>query len=132
MSELFEKLKIGNLELENRIIYSPLTRSRANDEGVQPDFAAEYYSQRATAGLLITEATNVSPMAKGYIRTPGIYTDEQIESWRKVTEAVHAKDGKIFMQIFHTGRIALPDFLPEGVEKPVAPSAVKARWTKLY
>ncbi len=126
MSELFDKLKIGKLELENRIIYSPLTRSRANDEGVQPDYAPEYYSQRATAGLLITEATNVSPMAKGYVRTPGVYTNEQIESWRKVVEAVHVKGGKIFMQIFHTGRIALPDFLPEGIEKPVAPSVVKA------
>jgi N-ethylmaleimide reductase len=80
MSELFDKIKIGNLELENRIIYSPMTRSRADDEGVQPDYAAEYYSQRATAGLLITEATNVSPMAKGYVRTPGIYNDEQIEA----------------------------------------------------
>ncbi len=69
--------------MENRIIYSPMTRSRADDEGVQPDFAAEYYAQRASAGLLITEATNVSPMAKGYVRTPGIYTDEQIESVAK-------------------------------------------------
>ena len=126
MSKLFEKLEIGNLELENRIIYSPLTRSRADAEGIQPDFAAEYYAQRASAGLLITEATNVSPMAKGYVRTPGIYTDEQIAAWRKVTDAVKGKTGKIFMQIFHTGRIALPDFLPDN-QKPVAPSAVKAK-----
>lgn len=125
MTKLFEKLKIGNLELENRIVYSPMTRSRADDAGVQPDFAAEYYRQRASAGLLITEATNVSPLAKGYVRTPGIYTDEQIESWRKITDAIHAENGKVFMQIFHTGRIALPDFLPEN-QKPVAPSAVKA------
>jgi len=124
---LFDKLKIGDLELENRIIYSPMTRSRADDEGVQPDYTAEYYAQRASAGLLITEATNVSPLAKGYVRTPGIYTGEQIESWRAVTDAVHAKSGRIFMQIFHTGRIALPDFLPEGIGKPVAPSAVKAK-----
>ncbi len=126
MNTFFDKLKVGNLELENRIVYSPMTRSRADDEGVQPDFAAEYYVQRASAGLIITEATNVSPMAKGYVRTPGIYTDKQIESWRKVTNAVHKQGGKIFMQIFHTGRIALPDFLPEEIEKPVAPSAVKA------
>ncbi|MGI8495545.1 MAG: alkene reductase, partial [Pyrinomonadaceae bacterium] len=126
MSEFFDKLKIGNIELENRITYAPMTRSRADDEGVQPDFAAEYYEQRASAGLIITEATNVSAMAKGYVRTPGIYTNAQIESWRKVTDAVHRKGGKIFMQIFHTGRIALPDFLPESVEKPIAPSAVKA------
>ena len=125
MTKLFEKLKIGNLEMENRMIYAPLTRSRADDAGVQPDFTPDYYAQRASAGLLITEATNVSAMAKGYVRTPGIYTDEQIESWRKVTDAVHAKGGKIFMQLFHTGRIALPDFLPEN-QKPVAPSAVKA------
>lgn len=126
MSTLFESLKIGNLVLENRIIYSPLTRSRADDEGVQPEFTAQYYEQRASAGLLITEATNVSPMAKGYVRTPGIYSAEQLESWRHVTNAVHAKRGKIFMQIFHTGRIALPDLLP-GNTQPVAPSAVKAK-----
>ncbi|MGI8788065.1 MAG: alkene reductase [Pyrinomonadaceae bacterium] len=126
MTTLFDKLKIGNTELENRIVYSPMTRSRADDAGVQPDYAAEYYAQRATAGLLITEATNVSPMAKGYVRTPGIYMPEQIESWRKITDAVHARNGKIFMQIFHTGRIALPDFLPDN-QQPVAPSVVKAK-----
>lgn len=126
MATLFDSLTIGKLELKNRIIMAPLTRSRANDDdGVQPDFVAEYYSQRASGGLLITEATNVSPMAKGYVRTPGIYSPEQITSWRKVTDAVHAKGGKIFMQIFHTGRVALPDFLPEN-QLPVAPSAVKA------
>ena len=126
MAILFDKLKVGNLELDNRIIYAPMTRSRADDEGIQPHYAAEYYSQRASAGLIITEATNVSAMAKGYVRTPGIYTDAQIESWRKITDAVHKQGGKIFMQIFHTGRIALPDFLPEN-QKPVAPSAVKAK-----
>lgn len=126
MSKLFEKLKVGNLDLKNRIIYAPMTRSRANNGGVQPNFTVEYYTQRDSAGLLITEATNVSPMAKGYPRTPGIFTNEQIEAWRKITDAVHEKGGKIFMQIFHTGRIALPDFLPDNVP-PVAPSAVKAK-----
>lgn len=125
MPTLFDPLKVGNMELDNRIIMGPMTRSRADDEGIQPDYAATYYGQRASAGLIITEATNVSPMAKGYIRTPGIYTDAQIESWRPVTESVHARGGKIFMQIFHTGRIALPDFLP-GNAQPVAPSAVRA------
>ncbi len=125
MNELFDKLKIGNLELENRIVYAPMTRSRADEDGVQPDYAVEYYAQRASAGLIITEAVNVSAMAKGYIKTPGIYTEEQIESWRKIADAVHEKSGKIFMQIFHTGRIALPDFLPDN-QNPVAPSAVKA------
>ena len=122
---LFDPLRVGQIELDNRIIMAPMTRSRADDEGVQPSYAAEYYRQRASAGLIITEATNVSPMAKGYVRTPGIYTAEQIESWRAVTQAVHARGGKIFMQIFHTGRIALPDFLPNNAQ-PVAPSAVRA------
>jgi N-ethylmaleimide reductase len=122
---LFDPLRVGQIELDNRIIMAPMTRSRASDDGVQPPYAAEYYRQRASAGLIITEATNVSPMAKGYVRTPGIYTAEQIESWRAVTQAVHARGGKIFMQLFHTGRIALPDFLPNNAQ-PVAPSAVRA------
>lgn len=125
MTTLFDSIKIGNLELKNRIIMAPMTRSRADDEGIQPGFVAEYYAQRASGGLLITEAVNVSPMAKGYVRTPGIYTPAQIEAWRRVADAVHARGGKTFMQIFHTGRIALPDFLPDGAQ-PVAPSAVKA------
>jgi N-ethylmaleimide reductase len=126
MPTLFDPLRVGNIELDNRIVMAPMTRSRADDEGVQPSYAAEYYSQRASAGLIITEATNISPMAKGYVRTPGIYTKEQIESWRNITHAVHARGGKIFMQVFHTGRIALPDFLP-GNTQPVAPSAVRAK-----
>jgi N-ethylmaleimide reductase len=113
------------MELDNRIVMAPMTRSRANDEGIQPPFAAEYYGQRASAGLVITEATNISPMAKGYVRTPGIYTDDQVQSWRAVPEAIHARGGKVFLQVFHTGRIALPDFLPEHTQ-PVAPSAVRA------
>ncbi len=126
MSLLFDPLRVGNMELDNRIVMAPMTRSRADDEGVQPAYAAEYYGQRASAGLIITEATNVSPMAKGYVRTPGIYTPDQIESWRAVTNAVHSRGGRIFMQLFHTGRIALPDFLP-GKAQPVAPSAVIAQ-----
>jgi N-ethylmaleimide reductase len=125
MPTLYDPLRVGQIELDNRLIMAPMTRSRANDDGVQPAYAAEYYRQRASAGLIITEATNVSPMAKGYVRTPGIYTPEQIDSWRNVTQAVHARGGKIFMQIFHTGRIALPDFLPNNTQ-PVAPSAVRA------
>ena len=125
MATLFDPLRVGNLELDNRMVMAPLTRSRADDDGVQPEFVATYYGQRASAGLIISEATNISPMAKGYVRTPGIYTDAQIESWRAVTQSVHARGGKIFMQVFHTGRIALPDFLP-GNTQPVAPSAVRA------
>lgn len=126
MKTLFDPLRVGDIELDNRIVMAPMTRSRADDQGVQPAFVADYYRQRASAGLIITEATNVSPLAKGYVRTPGVYTPEQVESWRPVAEAVHARGGKIFMQIFHTGRIALPDFLPAG-ERPVAPSAVRAK-----
>src|SRR5215216_8056168 len=116
MPTLFDPLRVGDIELDNRIVMAPMTRSRADDLGVQPAFVAEYYRQRASAGLIITEATNVSPLAKGYVRTPGVYTPEQVESWRPVAEAVHARGGKIFMQIFHTGRIALPDFLPGGAQ----------------
>src|ERR1044071_5410101 len=126
MTTLFDPLRVGDIELDNRIVMAPMTRSRADDRGVQPAFVAEYYRQRASAGLIITEATNVSPLAKGYVRTPGIYTAEQAESWRPVAEAVHARGGRVFMQIFHTGRIALPDFLPEGAQ-PLAPSAVRAK-----
>ena len=125
MPTLFETLSLGSIELKNRVVMAPMTRSRADDAGVQPEHVAEYYGQRASAGLIITEATNVSPMAKGYVRTPGIYNAAQVESWRKVSDAVHAKGGKIFMQIFHTGRVAMPDFLP-GHADPVAPSAVAA------
>jgi N-ethylmaleimide reductase len=129
MPGLFESIRVGKIKLDNRIIMAPMTRGRANDAGAQPAYVAEYYRQRASAGLIITEATNISPMAKGYARTPGIYTAEQVESWRRVTEAVHARGGKIFLQIFHTGRIALPDYLPSGASggRPVAPSAVRAK-----
>ena len=126
MTTLFDSVKVGSMQLENRIIMAPMTRSRANDEGIQPSYAAEYYRQRASAGLIITEATNISPMSKGYIRTPGIYTDAQIEGWRPVAEAVHKRGGRVFMQLFHTGRIALPDFLPDHAQ-PLAPSAVRAK-----
>ncbi len=126
MTTLFDGLKLGGIELKNRIVMAPMTRSRANDDGLQPEFAAKYYADRASGGLLITEATNVSPMAKGYVRTPGIYTQEQIESWKPVAAAVHANAGKIFMQIFHTGRIALPDLLPDNAQ-PVSASDVTAK-----
>ncbi len=124
MVNFFDHMKVGNIELDNRIM-APMTRRRADDAGVQPGFAADYYRQRASAGLIVTEATNISPIAKGYVRTPGSYAQNQIESWRKVADAVHARGGKIFMQLFHTGSIALPDFLPDRAQ-PVAPSAVSA------
>lgn len=124
-TNLFTPIKIGATELPNRIFMAPMTRSRATDAGVPLDYVATHYEQRATAGLIITEATNISPMAKGYVRTPGIWNEEQITGWQKVVDAVHAKGGKIFMQIFHTGRIALPDFLPDHAQ-PVSASDVKA------
>ena len=126
MATLFDTLKVGNLILKNRIIMAPMTRSRADDSGLVGDLTVTYYHQRAGAGLIITEATNVSAMATGYMNTPGIYTDAQIAAWSKVTEAVHDAGGKIFLQLFHTGRIALPDFLPGNVA-PIAPSAIAAK-----
>jgi len=124
MSKLFEPLKLGNTLLPNRIIMSPLTRSRANNEGRVPnDLMAMYYAQRATAGLILTEATIVAPMGAGYADTPGIYSDEQVAGWKKIVNAVHEKGGRIFMQLWHVGRISDPMFL-DG-ELPVAPSAIK-------
>jgi len=123
---LFSSGRIGQIDIPNRIVMAPLTRSRAdNATDIPSPFAADYYSQRAQAGLIITEATNVSPMAKGYIQTPGIYNDDQVCAWAKVTDAVHAAGGKIVMQIWHVGRCSHPDLLP-GNASPVAPSAIAA------
>jgi N-ethylmaleimide reductase len=123
---LFDPLKIGGIELNNRIIMAPMTRARADDEGIVADYAPLYYRQRAGAGLIITEGTFPSPMGKGYVHTPGIHSDAQVSAWRKVTQAVHDIGGKIFLQIMFTGRISLPEFLP-GNATPVAPSAVAAQ-----
>lgn len=126
-TSLFTPLKAGDLTLPNRIIMAPMTRSRADDStGVPTDLVPIYYAQRASAGLILSEATNVSAMAKGYIRTPGIYTGAQVEGWKAVTAAVHEKGGRIFLQVFHTGRIAHPYFLPGGA-LPVAPSPIAAQ-----
>jgi N-ethylmaleimide reductase len=114
---------IGDLSLANRVVMAPLTRSRSSTEGVPPDFAADYYAQRASAGLIISEATNVSPTAVGYAYTPGIWSDDQVTAWTAVTRAVHASGGKIFLQLWHTGRISHPDVQPGG-QLPVAPSAI--------
>lgn len=123
---IFSPTHLGKIEIPNRIIMAPLTRSRADDAtDVPAAFAADYYAQRATAGLIITEATQVSRMAKGYIQTPGIYTEEQVRAWSAITDAVHAKGGRIVMQIWHVGRSSHPDLLP-GHTSPVAPSAIRA------
>jgi 2,4-dienoyl-CoA reductase-like NADH-dependent reductase (Old Yellow Enzyme family) len=124
MSKLFEPLIIGDLVLPNRIIMAPLTRSRANNPGRVPnDLMVKYYAQRAGAGLILTEATSVDPMGVGYADTPGIWSQEQVAGWKKITDAVHAKGGRIFLQLWHVGRISHPLFL--NGELPVAPSAIK-------
>lgn len=123
MTNLFQPLQVGELSLPNRILMAPLTRSRANDHGVPTELAVEYYRQRASAGLILSEATPVTPMGVGYANTPGIWSDEQVEGWKAVTKAVHAEGGRIFLQLWHVGRISSPDFL--WGELPVAPSAIK-------
>jgi N-ethylmaleimide reductase len=122
-SPVLQPYTLGDLQLANRIAMAPLTRSRSNDAGVPPDFAVDYYAQRATAGLIISEATNISAQARGYALTPGIWTPEQVEAWAKVTRAVHRRGGKMFLQLWHTGRISHPDL--HGGALPVAPSAIK-------
>lgn len=123
MTNLFTPLTLGDLTLPNRIIMAPLTRSRASEGRVPNDLMAEYYAQRADVGLILTEATSVSPMGVGYADTPGIWSDEQTEGWKKITKAVHDKGGRIFLQLWHVGRISHPLFL--NGETPVAPSAIK-------
>lgn len=131
MSQLFTPVRIGRLTLPNRLIMAPMTRSRADDAGVPTDLVATYYAQRADAGLIITEGVFPTAMGKGYVRSPGIATDVQVTAWKQVTEAVHARDGRIFMQLMHCGRISHPALLPAGA-LPVAPSALKPEgqaWT---
>ena len=132
MSEplLFQPYQLGEITLANRVVMAPLTRNRAAAGLVPSPFAAEYYAQRASAGLIIAEATQISAQAQGYQDTPGIYTDEQVAGWRKVTDAVHAKGGKIFLQIWHTGRVSHVSVQPGGLA-PVAPSAIRAE-TKTF
>jgi 2,4-dienoyl-CoA reductase-like NADH-dependent reductase (Old Yellow Enzyme family) len=126
MSNLFSSLVVGDLTLPNRIIMSPLTRSRAENPGRVPnDLMREYYTQRATAGLILTEATIVSPMGAGYAHTPGIYSNEQVEGWRNITSSVHQAGGRIFLQLWHVGRISDPLFL--NGKLPVAPSAIQPK-----
>ena len=123
MTTLFDPIKVGALEWPNRIVMAPLTRARADAGRVPNALMAEHYTQRASAGLILSEATSVTPMGVGYADTPGIWSDEQVEGWKLVTEAVHKAGGRIFLQLWHVGRISDPSFL-DG-ELPVAPSAVK-------
>lgn len=124
MTDLFSPLRLGAIELPNRIVMSSLTRNRAGAGNVPGDLAVEYYRQRATSGLILTEASPICPEAHGYPRTPGIHSPEQIAGWRKVTDAVHAAGGRIAIQLWHVGRISHPDLQPGGAA-PVAPSALK-------
>ena len=122
---LFDTFRLGDLTLPNRIVMAPLTRNRAAAGFVPSELAPQYYSMRADAGLLITEASQISQQGQGYQDTPGIYTDAQIEGWKKVTDAVHAKGGRIFIQLWHVGRVSHTSLQPNG-GAPVAPSALTA------
>lgn len=127
---IFQPYQLGAIPLANRIVMAPLTRNRASAGLVPGPHAAEYYAQRASAGLIITEATQISPQAQGYQDTPGLYTPEQIAGWRVVTDAVHARGGRIFVQLWHVGRVSHVDLQPGGAA-PVAPSAIRAE-TKTF
>ena len=128
-STLFDPVQAGSLQLANRIVLAPLTRNRSPN-AVPTPLAIEYYAQRASAGLLITEATAVSHQGQGYADVPGLYGEDQLAAWKKVTDAVHAKGGRIVTQLWHVGRVSHVDLQPGG-GKPVAPSALTAR-TKTY
>jgi N-ethylmaleimide reductase len=128
---LFKPLQMGRFCLANRIVMPPMTRSRASQPGdIANDLMATYYAQRASAGLIISEGTQVSPLGKGYAWTPGIYSQEQIAGWKKVTDAVHAKGGLIFAQLWHVGRVTHPDNI--GGEQPISSSALAAKNVKVF
>jgi N-ethylmaleimide reductase len=114
MSNLFEPIRVGAIEMSNRIAMAPLTRNRAAAGRVPSELAITYYAQRASAGLVITEASQISPQGQGYLDTPGIYSPEQVAAWKKVTDAVHAEGGKIIIQLWHVGRISHVSLLPDG------------------
>ena len=124
MTSLFEPTRAGDLQLANRIAMAPLTRNRS-PEAIPTDLVATYYAQRASAGLIISEATAISPQAQGYADVPGLYGTEQLDGWKKVTRAVHDAGGKIVVQLWHVGRVSHTDLQP-GNAAPVAPSAIRA------
>ncbi|MFT6347954.1 MAG: N-ethylmaleimide reductase [Psychromonas sp.] len=128
---LFQPLKLGSIQLKNRIVMAPMTRARAGQPANVPhNMMAEYYAQRATAGLIVTEGTQISALGQGYAWTPGIYTPEQIDGWQSVTDAVHHKGGVIFAQLWHVGRVSHPD--NTGGEQPISSSAIKAENVKVF
>jgi len=114
LAPLFQPFKFGSTQTANRIWMAPITRNRAHEDGTPHIWAKTYYGQRATAGLIVTEATNISPTAIGYIKTPGIFTQSHIDGWKPITEEVHKKGGKIFLQLWHVGRISHTSLLPKG------------------
>lgn len=126
MKKLFEPVALGRLQLANRVVMAPMTRSRAADDDCVTDLHVEYYRQRAGAGLVISEGTHPSRDGKGYCRTPGIYNDAQVAAWRQVVDAVHAEGGTMVLQVMHCGRVAHPDNKAADAET-VAPSAIAAR-----
>ena len=125
MPTLFDPIQIGDVHLKNRIVMAPLTRSRSGEARIPGPLVAKYYEQRAGAGLIISEATSVTPLGVGYADTPGIWSDEQVEGWKLTTKAVHDKGGLIFLQLWHVGRISHPMFL--GGQSPVSASAIAAK-----
>ncbi|MCW8347093.1 alkene reductase [Vibrio sp. ZSDZ65] len=128
---LFQPLQLGSLTLKNRIVMPPMTRSRATQPGnVANDMMATYYAQRASAGLIVAEGTQIHPQGQGYAWTPGIYSPEQIAGWKKVTSAVHDNGGVIFAQLWHVGRVTHPDNI--GGEQPISSSAIKAENVKVF
>ncbi|UPR53162.1 alkene reductase [Vibrio cyclitrophicus] len=128
---LFQPIQLGNIELKNRIVMPPMTRSRATQPGNSAnDMMAAYYAQRASAGLIVAEGTQISPLGQGYAWTPGIYSAEQIAGWKKVTDAVHEKEGVIFAQLWHVGRVTHPDNICG--EQPISSSAIKAENVKVF
>lgn len=126
MTSLYDPIVLGDMKLSNRVFMAPLTRNRATPDGVPGPWASTYYSQRATAGLIVSEATQISAMGKGYINTPGIHSEEQIVGWKPVVDAVHRSNGRMLLQLWHVGRISHSSLLP-GNASPVAPSAIRAR-----
>ncbi len=125
MASLFDPIRLGDIDAANRIVMAPLTRNRAGPGATPTDMMATYYEQRATAGLIVSEAAQISPEAQGYLDTPGIYSPEQVAGWRQVTDSVHAKDGKIVIQLWHVGRISHVSLQPHG-QWPVSSTAQRA------
>jgi N-ethylmaleimide reductase len=123
MANLFEPVQLGSSVLTNRVFMAPFTRSRADADGLPSELAATYHAHRASAGLIITEATQISPMGKGYINPSGIHSPQQVRAWRRVIDAVHGRCGRIFLQLWHVGRISHSSLFPNNAQ-PVAPSAI--------